>query len=89
MPESNPILDAKTVGALFKALNLPIGVGKPILEDLLGVKIDVMQEDGKPVLYCAQAISPSVEFGLAANVQGTLVMKILDQEVTIVFSKCK
>lgn len=89
MPESNPILDAKTLGALFQALNLPLAVGKPILEDLLGVKIDVMQKDGKPVLYCAQAITPSAEFGLAVNVQGTLVLKILDQEVTIVFSKCK
>lgn len=95
MPSADPIIDAKTIRELITALNAKFGLkiptdapGAPVLLDWLDIKITVTAGDGNPVLYCAQATTPSAEFGLGINVQGTAIAKFLDGKVEVIMSKC-
>jgi len=91
----DPIIDAKTIRELIAAIDAKFGLniptdapGAPMLLDWLDLKITVTQGDGNPVLYCAQATTPSPEFGLGINIQGTAVAKLLQGQVVIVMNKC-
>ena len=88
---ADPIIDAKTVKEFLEAINVPTDVsGAPVLENLLAIKITVVKKtETGYTLYCGQADTPSTEFGLAAEVQGTVILKYADKEVKIVMSKCK
>ncbi len=95
MPSTDPIIAAKTIKELIVAIDEAFGLqipsdapGAPMLLDWLNVQITVTKGDGNPVLYCAQATAPSVEFGLGVNIQGTIVAKLLEGQVVIVMNKC-
>lgn len=90
MPTADPILDAKTIRELIAALNAKFGLniptdapGAPVLLKWLDLTITVTAGDGNPVLYSAQATTPSAEFGLGINIQGTATAKFLDGKVEI------
>jgi hypothetical protein len=92
---TDSILNAKTVKAFIKALNEEYkptiddsSGGKQILEDLLSEAITVKKGDGNPLLYCAQADTPSLIFGLTPDNKGTVVIQFLNGLAQVVFKKC-
>lgn len=82
------ILDAKTINQLIKDLNSLYDTGLPtedefsagsILKDLWETAITV-KGTGKDN-YCAQADSPTIEFGMGIDIQATAIVKASPDEI--------
>ena len=84
---ASPIIDAKTINELVKALNSIYDTGIPtedefpagsILRDLWETSITVSGGNDE---YCAQADSPTIEFGLGIDLKATAIVRTSKKEI--------